>query len=165
MTTDEARASTTMESIFRKASQMRLQGGPGSEPTVARSHWVYTAEGGTQITDILQPDFWANLHPAPQPWDIIEVREELGAWWAQLLVRQSSSEGIHVAGIKALELDGIAPRNYVQFDAEGCTVVYKGPFLKWSVESREGRQIQGGFDDESRAVAWLRDHIWVKRNT
>jgi hypothetical protein len=154
-----------MQSIIRKVAQARLQGGPGSEPTVARSHWVYTAEGGTQITDILQPEYWAALLPMPQPWDIIEVREEFGAWWAQLLVRQSTSAGIHVAGIKALELDGVAPRNFVAIDGEGCTIVHKGPFLKWCVVTREGRQLQGGFDDESRASAWLRDHLWVKRNT
>jgi hypothetical protein len=156
---------STETSIFRKAAQVRLQGGPGSEPTVARSHWVYTAEGGTQITDILQPDFWAGLAPMPQPWDIIEVREEFGAWWAQLLVRQSGPDGIQVAGIKALELDGVAPRNFVAFDSEGCTIVHRGPFLKWCVMRPDGTQLQGGFDDEGRAAAWLRDHIYVKRKT
>jgi hypothetical protein len=157
--------SAIAQSIIRKVAQARLQGGPGAEPTVARSHWVYTAEAGTSIADILQYEYWMGLQPMPQPWDLIEVREELGAWWAELLVRQSTSEGIVVAGIKAIELETVAPRNYVPFDGEGCTVVYKGPFLKWCCETREGRQLQGGFDDESKAAAWLRDHLWVKRNT
>jgi hypothetical protein len=99
-----------MQSIIRKVAQVRLQGGPGAEPSIARSHWVYTAEAGTQLTDILQYEYWMGLNPMPQPWDLIEVREELGAFWAELLVRQSTSEGIVVAGIKAIELESVAPR-------------------------------------------------------
>lgn len=153
---------STSESIFRRASQARFQGGPGAEPTTVRSHWVYTAEGGTQITDVMQPDYWAGLGRRPQPWDIIEVREESGAWWAQLLVIESTCAGVHVAGIKALELDGVAPRNFVPFDEEGCTITHKGPFLKWCVTRAEGTQVQGGFEDESRAEQCLREHLYER---
>lgn len=145
---------------MRKAVGPRLQ-----EGAYRRNVWCYIAEGGTQIEDLLQPQFWAGLHQRLQPWDRIEVFEEGGAYFAEFLVRSSTAEGVIVAGLRATELDGVGPRHFEPLDVEGCSVVYKGPFLRWVVETREGRQLQGGFEDEAHAAHWLRDHLRVKRTT
>jgi hypothetical protein len=148
------------QSLIRKAVQVRLE-----LAEHARQRYAYTATAGTQVADILQTEYWAGLNPMPQPWDIIEVREELGAWWAELLVRSSTEDGIVVAGIKAVELESVAPRNFQPTNLEGCQVVYRGPFLKWCVVRPDGLQLQGGFEDEKRAAHWLTDHLRVVKTT
>lgn len=143
----------------RKATQQRLQGGPGAGVEGVRSEWVYTAPAGTQLTDVLAEAFWAGLNPRPQPWDHVEVREELGAWWCELLVRSSTSEGIVVAGIRAIELESVAPRNFQPFDAKGHKVVYRGPHTQWCVQASDGRVLHDGFADEKGATSWLASYL------
>lgn len=144
----------------RKAAQERLQEGEH-----CRRWWCYTAAAGTQLEEVLEPRYWAWLRPQPQPWDLIELREELGAYWALLLVRSSSPDGVVVAGVLARELDGMAPRNFQPFDAAGCTITYRGPFLCWCVEAPDGRRLKGGFADEKQAAAWLASYLRTVRNT
>lgn len=148
------------EVLIRKAATARLQ-----EAEFRRRIWCYIAEAGTQITDLLQPAFWERVHGQLQPWDRIEVFEEGGAFYAELLVRSSTGEGVIVAGIRATKLEGVAPRHFQPFDAEGLSIVYKGPFLKWCVVTSDDRQLQGGFENESAAAHWLRDHVRVKNAT
>ena len=151
-----------IQSLIRKAVQARLHKDVEGLQTTT---WIYDGEAGTQVADVLQFEFWAGLNPAPQPWDTIRVREELGAWLAELVVQSSTEDGIKVAGWKALELESVAPRNFQPTNLEGCTVTYRGPFLRWCVVRPDGLQLQGGFENEKQAAHWLTDHLRLVKTT
>lgn len=149
------------ESLIRQADPMRLfpQGHKSNPPR------DFIAPAGTQVPDVLQSQYWAPCHRTLQPLDEIRVIEELGAWVCWLFVRSSTEDGVVVAGIKALDLGSVAPRNFQPTNLEGCQVTYKGPFLRWCVERPDGTQLQGGFEDEKRAAHWLTDHLRMVKHT
>lgn len=161
---DPAEPKATLAPMFRKADPDRLQ-----EAEAGRRLWLYTAPVGTEVADIFQPQFFGELqvHQRLGAWDRIEVREELGAWWAEFLVTESAPGHVVVAGIKCILLEGVGPRHSQHFDAEGLRVDYRGPHLLWCVIGKDPattgeRLVKGGFRDEGQASGWLRDHIRVK---
>jgi hypothetical protein len=55
---------------------------------VVRRDWVFTAEVGTTVEDLKDPNFWALAALQLSQFDHVEVRMETGEWVAELMVAE-----------------------------------------------------------------------------
>lgn len=131
------------------------------EPGHIRRHHDYIATAGTTADEVLKPAYWQRLAGQLRIYDRIDVIEEAGAWFAELLVLSSGQAGVQVAPLRGIQLDGRVGVNdaYVR-NYTGATVRYRGPHLKWCVMDKDGKPLQEQCATESDAYLWLTQ--WAK---
>lgn len=120
-----------------------------------RQDWVVNAEEGTQITDVLDPQYWAHMAQRLAPYDHIEVRLETGEWLLELLVTEVGRNYAQVYVMHKHELSAPAPVP----EAIKHKVIWRGPQHKHTVvRISDGAVLQTGFDKAELAREWMMAH-------
>ncbi len=152
-----------MTNLLRQAAPARLQ-----LAEHIRQVWRFTAEAGTSFEDVSLPGFWEQIAlkpaPRPQPGDLIEILGETGAFFAELLVRSTSTEGILTVPLRAVQLGNLAPRDHdqraLETEASAYEIVHRGQFLKWAViRKSDAHECKSGMASLDEAASWLRAHL------
>ena len=88
----------------------------------------YLLPVGTNFEDVLTPEFWLPVLRELKPWSRIEVVEEEGKFWAELLVRRVDHRGATVHVLCVHELGGVGAvgkRVGIHGGLEGARAVIK----------------------------------------
>jgi len=120
----------------------------------------YLLPVGVEIDDILPPAFWLPVLKDLRPWSRIEVCEEEGAYWAELLVRQVDHSGATVHVLRVHELGGVGSTGRLPSNVDGAFIRFAGTHRQWTVE-RDGNNLRDGFPTEAAARMWLESHSKV----
>jgi|SRR6185295_17573015 len=75
------------------------------EARFLRLDWVLTAEEGTTVEDILDPQYWAHIATKLTPLDRVEARIDTGEWLLELLVLQKGANWAKVKVLAKHDLD------------------------------------------------------------
>jgi hypothetical protein len=128
----------------------------------ARNTFHASAHTGASKDDILNPPFWAHIASQVSRFDHIEVVEERGVWWADLLITSKIEKPgkpptitVDILHFKKLEA-------YRNLDAEPATspdenyeVKFRGP-KKWSVIHKDTREILvEGLETAEEGQKWV----------
>lgn len=118
-----------------------------------------TVPEGTPFKAVLRPEYWALTSHKVTQFDKIEVVEESGAYYAELLVMARGINRVDVAPLVHIELDKFErPEHSERFE-----VVWKGPAKKHCIlDNKDGKIIQEGITKKSDAYKQLEDHIAVQ---
>ena len=128
-----------------------------SQAEYERNIWEAIPPAGTDIEDMLRPEYWQHLGTRLKVRDRIEVFAEDGKFWAELIVMSAGKLFASVAVLRHVGLDGYGPK----YDSEllaGYIVEYHGPIDKWRIR-RGSEVIHAGFDIEKQAHTWLESHL------
>ena len=121
-----------------------------------RQDWVVNAEEGTEISDVLEPGYWAHTAARMKPYDRIEVRLETGEWIAELVVIAVERNWARVSLLVKYDLthhESAVP------SAQKHRVLWKGPQHKFCViRISDDQLVQGGFTDKDAANVWMKNH-------
>lgn len=123
-------------------------------------HWrrdfCVNAEEGTLPADIVNPAYWSHVAAQLQQFDRIDVREETGAWLAELIVVDAGRNYAKVFMAKCHIFQDI---DKMPAPAAKHRVEWKGPQRRHSViRIADGQVLQEGFPDKSAASAWLENY-------
>ena len=127
----------------------------------ARNTFHVRAESGS-IKDVLNSAYWANVASHVSKFDHIEVVEEKGAWWAELLVtskmekpNQSVMINVDLLHFKDLKIHKNPDAEQVANPDGDHEIKFRGP-KKWSVIHKDTREILvEGLDTSDEAKAWV----------
>lgn len=123
-----------------------------------RQDFVCIAHEGVTVEDTLKPVFWSHYAARFQPFDRIEVREETGAWVAELMVMRAERNWASVALLNVHDLDKLRTSADTH-DTSAYEVKWKGPVKKWCVIRKADTQlVHHGADSQEVALAWLRQY-------
>lgn len=110
-----------------------------------------TPEPGTNLDNMLQPDYWAHVAKSLKAGDLIEVRAADGEWFAELYVRSTSATD---AKVVVLREHSFAEKRAPTQDVD---VKFRGE-KKWSVVRKsdktvliEGLETKGAAEDWAKA--------------
>lgn len=138
----------------RKALQGRL-----AEAAYQRNEWRYTAEAGTTINEILDPQYWAHVAANFKPHDIIEVIPEDGSWYARLIVLTNARLWAKVFLLQKADLEK-ALADTPATDDETHEVKWMGAIEKHAVIRKADKAlIKGGFTTKLEAHTWLDSYL------
>ena len=122
----------------------------------ARQDWVVNAAEGTNIADVLDPQYWAHVSAQMKPYDRIEVRQETGDWMLELLVLSCDRNWARVHLLEKYDLvetDAPAP------PAQKHVVKWRGPQHKHCVvRISDGAVLQKDMDSAEAAAQWLKNY-------
>ena len=98
---------------------------------VRRVHW-YTAPTGVTIDDLMTPSYWEILARNFHPLDRIEIVDDAGTYFAELMVLDTSG-GLRLTPLRGVDLrhEQLGARDSVPHNATGVQAVYRGPYLRW----------------------------------
>ena len=125
-----------------------------------RKIYTYILPGGTNFEDVLTPEFWLPVLRELKPWSRIEVVEEEGKFWAELLVRRVDHRGATVHVLCVHELGGVGAVGRLPANVDGAHIRFAGAHRQWAVE-RDGNNLRDGFPTEAAARLWLESHSKV----
>ena len=114
----------------------------------------YKAMTGSTIEQHLLPEFWLQLGSKLSPLDEIIVREECGAWRAELLVRSIGAEGVDVVVFHYFDIGGVAAVGAKPKLRDGFRITYTGNHELWAVYDGE-KQLVANIPTEQAAIIWL----------
>lgn len=118
---------------------------------IGRNVWVKRLTEETAKEDLLKPTFWAHVARTLRPFDRIEVMAHDGSWYAELIVRSTTSLDATVGLIKFTEF--VEPP---VSGADDYDVVWKGPAAKFCIIRIEDKvRVKDGFENKELAAAWL----------
>ena len=121
---------------------------------------AYILPVGTNFEDVLTPEFWLPVLKDLRPWSRIEVVEEEGAYWAELLVRRVDHRGATLHVLRVHELGGVGAVGRLPANIDGAHIRFAGAHRQWAVE-RDGNNLRDGFPTEAAARMWLESHSKV----
>jgi hypothetical protein len=129
----------------------------------ARQDFVIDADEGTTREDILRTDYWAHVSPMFKPFDHLDVREESGAWVAQLLVVDS---GRNWAKVHVMQFHDLHATAAIATPADRYKIEWKGTHHKYSViRLNDNAVVQNGFGTKDEAAVWLKGHETIVDKT
>lgn len=121
-----------------------------------RQDWIVTAEIGTELSDLLDPGYWAHVSARMKPYDQIQVRVDDGCWLVNLLVLDCSRNW---ARVHVLSEHKLTTTDVSQSQADGYSVDWKGPRLKFCViRKSDNEAVRDGFADKEEAIRWMIEH-------
>lgn len=121
-----------------------------------RQDWVVDAEQGTTIEDLQKGIYWAHMAVRLSLYDHIEVREETGAWIADLVVVETGRNYAQVVVKHVLTLGREVSKKEASAEFR---IEFKGPHLKHVViRNADSAVIQDGLPKKEDAVQWLKNH-------
>lgn len=118
-----------------------------------RQDWVVNAEQGTPIAEVLDASYWAHMAVHLQQFDHIEVREETGAWVAELIVKQV---GRNWAAVRLIAKHDLEVTEEMHPSDKKHEVVWRGSQHKHCVVRLADKEIlQSGISSKTEAQSWL----------
>jgi len=122
----------------------------------ARQDFVIDADEGTSKADLLDTAYWAHVSMAFKPFDHLDVREETGAWVAQLLVVDC---GRNWAKVHLMQYHDLRSTAAIATPADRYKIEWKGSHHKHSViRIHDNQVVQNGFATKEEAGVWLKGH-------
>ena len=124
-----------------------------------RVSWRAIVEAGTTIDEIKEPSFWSYVGVELHQFDRIEVIEESGLYFADLLVVACDRNWATVKVLAFCDLrEGEA---VVASGAEATHVVeHAGPHHKWRVKRlSDGEILRKEMQTKGEADGWLAEHL------
>lgn len=122
-----------------------------------RTLWSVYAEQNTPFDEVTKPEFWAHVAAKLKPMDRIEVFEESGKYWAELMVLSTGKMMAKVAVLRKIDLqEPTAP----EMDMVEYEVNWGGPHKRHRVVRKSDKEvIKDEFGTKEEAQAWLADHL------
>jgi hypothetical protein len=121
-----------------------------------RQDYVVDAEEGTDVSELLDPAYWAHCSAGFQQFDRVEVRMETGEWIAELVVLQAGRNWAQMFLIAKHDLVKAAA---APVPASKYRVEWKGPARKHVViRSLDSQVLQEGFTTKVEAEQWCINH-------
>lgn len=115
--------------------------------------WVVNAEIGTTVEDVMDPAYWAFTSSRFARLDRIEVREETGAWVAELFVIEP---GRNWATMYLIAKHDLVANDKPPADSAKHEVIWRGQQHKHCVKRlSDGEVLNSGFSSKVEAQAWL----------
>jgi hypothetical protein len=133
----------------KKLLHNRIQGAE-----FVRNLYCITPEAGTDIQDILMPDFYAHLTKIIKIGDKLEAVPDDMQWYAELLVQDVGPGFAQVSLLRHIELESIDPRD----ELAGITIEWAGRHKKYRV-MRGGEELDSKFSTQSKAREWAEQYV------
>jgi len=135
----------------------KLTAGRCKQAEFTRTLWSVYAEQGTPLEDVTKPAFWAHVAAKLKPLDRVEVYEETGKYWAELMVL---SVGKMEARMTVLRKHDLQTPTVPAIDLGDYEVNWGGPHQKHRVVRKSDKEvIKDGFGTKEEAQLWLTDHL------
>jgi len=135
----------------------KLTAGRFKQAEFSRTLWSVFAEQGTLFEDVTKPAFWAHVAAKLKPLDRIEVFEESGKYWAELMVL---SVGRMEARVIVLRKHDLQAQEVPTIDLGEYEVSWGGPHRKHRIVRKSDKEvIRDGFGTKEEAQIWLADHL------
>ena len=152
MTTETAAPATTKPEAPKRA--VILMPARMSHAEFVRQDWVATAEEGTTVEDVLNPNFWSNMAAQMKPYDRIEVRVDTGEWLLELLVMNTDRNWASVVLLQQHELVPDAGDVPVP---EAFESIWKGPQHRWCVIRKSDKEmLETKLESKQAGIDWIR---------
>ena len=114
---------------------------------------------GTPFEALLNPEYWSLQCTKVRQFDKIEVTEESGAYYGELLVMQRGINRLNVEKLCYVEFEPIE----AQEANERMQIIWKGPQKKFClIDTQDGKVVQEGMYPKSQAYKQLEDYIAVQ---
>lgn len=124
------------------------------------SYWVAAVDVGVTPAEMLEPSFWSHVSSKLKPWDHVEVRQDDGSYWAELLVLACDRMWAKMHLLREAKLS-TPDVSLSQADAR-LRVEWKGPRLKHCViRVKDGEIMTSEIQSRADAEAWVREHPQV----
>jgi hypothetical protein len=122
-----------------------------------RNLFVISPEFGTDLEDVLKPEYFAHVAPDLKPWSKIEVHPDDETYYAELLVRSS---GRNWAVVSVLTKVDLAPKAEEVKPADGYQISWGGPHQKYRVIRLADKEVVSKeHTDAVAAQKWLGEHV------
>lgn len=152
MTTETAAAATTTPEAQKRA--VILMPARMSHAEFVRQDWVATAEEGTTIEDVLDPNYWSNMAAQMKPYDRIEVRVDTGEWLLELLVMNTDRNW---ASVVVLHQHDLQPEDGEVAVPEAFAAKFRGPLHRWCVVRKSDNEVlESKLESKEAASEWIR---------
>lgn len=118
-------------------------------------------EKGVTIDEIKEPKYWSHVASMLKQYDKVEVIEETGAYFAELLITGCDRNWatVEVIHFKALREKSAEESEEKAPTVEEYRVAHRGPHHKWRVERvSDGKVLHHGAQTKLEADAWLEQH-------
>ena len=122
---------------------------------------VATAESGTSLKDVLEPNYFSNVANKLQPYDRIHVRVDTGEWYAELLVTSCGKNWAKTLVMYEVEFKENINEDETQNEAFSKFLVkHNGPHQKWCViRKSDNEPIKVQCASRQEASAWLASYL------
>jgi hypothetical protein len=122
----------------------------------ARQTFSATPPAGTNIEEVLAPEFWVHVASKLSPRDIIEVVPEDSAYYAKLFVYDSAKLWAKVRKLEYVELHSAASEA-AQPSSDVFEVKFTGPAAKWRAFNKTTGQLltQDSFQTREEAELYV----------
>lgn len=111
-----------------------------------------TLEEGQTLEDVLEPETWSHIAVQLQQFDRIEVVEETGAFYAELLVASCDRTSASVTVLVHKEL---APSEVAEREAD-VYPKWRGPIHKWcAIRKSDGAVLKSEMQDKGEALNYI----------
>ncbi len=123
--------------------------------------WFVTPEIGTNVEDMLNPEYWAHVAGRMKPLDNIEVYAEDGSFFARLIVLSCNRVQANVQLLFAHKLGGDEAVDVTKSvdDSNSLEYGWGGPVGKHRVVRKSDKQIiKDGFTSKQEALDYIRDY-------
>ena len=123
------------------------------EASAARNEWFVEVGDNVAIDDLTAPDFWRDVATKLREWDHIEVRNESGKWFAELMVRSVGHLYATVVLLRKREFqDAVLPEG---LDKSGYTVRFIKSKGHQVIRAADKAVIKEGFATAAEAGNWI----------
>lgn len=123
----------------------------------ARQSFRATPPAGVKFEEMLDESYWAHVARKVQPYDIIEIVPEDGAFYARLIVVNSAKLWLKVKTLEHITLTA-KKKNEV---SDRFEAVYKGPHAKWKVTNKSDGSVvtEESFQSRDEAETYIVSHV------
>jgi hypothetical protein len=131
----------------------------------ARQIHFHTATDGTTAEDLLEPTYWALVAHKLRPFDRIEVVNDTGDFFVELLVLAvRPHESATVRGLRGIEInkDMVGAPNQSAPNTTGIFSRHKGLHLKWCAVRMSGdteKVLRDKFETQDECHQWIAGHV------
>jgi len=120
-----------------------------------RNHWVATVEPHITREDLLAPSFWANIAVAFKQFDLVEVRQDDGKFWAEYLVLQQDKTSAYLKELHWYDLS-----EKVKVKNPEYAYKYRGPHAKHSIiRVKDSSVLIEHLETKAEAERWLVEYL------
>lgn len=112
-------------------------------------------EHGTTLDEIQDPQFWSYVGVTLRPFDKIEVVEEAGAFYAELLVTRCDRN------FAMVEVLAHKPLQAIKADEADADIEarWRGPHHKWcAVRRNDGAVLKDGMQSRAEVAVFIQEH-------
>ena len=121
-----------------------------------RRVFFHTAQSGVSVEELGQEEYWSKVAMRVQPLDRIEVVNDDGDFFCELIVLSTGAEGLRLAPLRGVELHrAVGARGTAQ--RTDIRAIYKGPHLKWCAV-RGDEVLHEGSKTEAACLTWISAH-------